>query len=224
MMRRNLQSRRGASVVERSISNESKIGSLCRAPDEGDSDGNLRAMGQQSADSSRPTAVPKLKLNVQSTSNAAAVPKLRLNVQSTSNGRNVSSSSTELAPLVPPITPRDGPDPGRLTTSHNAPPVSVVEWFDDFDFSSLRTSEAYVLSADSHDADATEEGSLRDIVSMDSMSSWIGDDSSDASPRGSAEDPLPDDSYEPQLAYDTDSTPFLHRSTDFPLRALRIAT
>jgi hypothetical protein len=151
------------------------------------------------------------------------VPKLQLNVDnSLPSGRRPPS---ELAPLVPPITPRDNLDfHDTLVASvkHDSGSPAGAEqgpdWFDDFDFSSFRSSEAYILSADSHDGDETEEGSLRDIVSMDSMSSFIGDDSSEASPRGGG-DPLADD-YDPWQdaphAASSSSSDFLHRSPRTP--------
>jgi hypothetical protein len=203
-MRRNLQGKRDVTSDDRSIDfSRSLSGSH-----NGDWLASQNSGRQRSADSSRPIAVPKLKLNLQSASTSM---------------NSSASFSAELAPLVPPITPREDSEDARDTFSSGADRRSfpfnplAVDWFDDFDFSSFRSSEAYILSADTHDADATEEGSLRDIVSMDSMSSFIGDDSSDASPRGSS-DPLADDSYEFSPETDVDSaSPFLHRFA-LPLR------
>ena len=207
-MRRNMQSKRGATIPDdRSIVSDRSRSTFGGGTLNGDWLTGQTSGRQRSDDSSRPSMVPKLKLT---------------NQPATASLDSSSSSFAELAPLVPPITPRENPEESRVLAKSERQHASVpfnssipaVDWFDDFDFSSFRSSEAYILSADSHDADATEEGSLRDIVSMDSMSSFIGDDSSEASPRGgSAEnDPLADDSFE--FSPDKNGeppTPFLHR-------------
>eukprot|EP00292_Cryptomonas_paramecium_P020463 CAMPEP_0113697954 /NCGR_PEP_ID=MMETSP0038_2-20120614/22430_1 /TAXON_ID=2898 /ORGANISM="Cryptomonas paramecium" /LENGTH=181 /DNA_ID=CAMNT_0000621041 /DNA_START=127 /DNA_END=668 /DNA_ORIENTATION=- /assembly_acc=CAM_ASM_000170 len=75
----------------------------------------------------------------------------------------------------------------EITESLTHSGLANDQWFDDLDVSSIKSSEVLVLSQESHEG--TEEYSLRDVVSVDTLSSIAGDDTSeDFSPRVGGDD------------------------------------